>query len=74
METLAARKYALIEKVTHLSEEELTELEISLMRFTDEEETDIEQYNRELDEADAAIDRGEFYTQEEVKEMMAGKQ
>ena len=68
METLAARKYALIEKVTHLSEEELTELETSLMKFSDEE-IDIEEYNRELDEADAAIDRGEFYTQQEVEEM-----
>ncbi len=27
----------------------------------------IEQYNKELDEADAAIDRGEFITQEELK-------
>ncbi|MEM6361444.1 MAG: hypothetical protein AAF731_15225 [Bacteroidota bacterium] len=27
----------------------------------------VEQYNKELDEADAAIDRGEFYTQEEVE-------
>jgi predicted transcriptional regulator len=27
----------------------------------------LEQYNKELDEADAAIDRGEFYTQEEVE-------
>ena len=26
----------------------------------------IEQYNRELDEASAAMDRGEFYTNEEV--------
>ena len=70
METLAARKYALIEKVTNLSEEELTELEISLMRFTDEEEIDIEQYNRELDEADAAIDRGEYITHEALKQQM----
>lgn len=29
----------------------------------------IEQYNKELDEADAEIDRGEFYTQEEVEKM-----
>lgn len=27
----------------------------------------IKQYNKELDEADAVIDRGEFYTQEEVE-------
>ena len=29
----------------------------------------IEQYNRELDEADARIERGEFFTQEEVEKM-----
>ena len=29
----------------------------------------IEQYNRELDEADARIERGEFFTQDEVKKM-----
>ncbi len=27
----------------------------------------VEQYNRELDEADAAINRGEYYTQDEVE-------
>jgi hypothetical protein len=36
----------------------------------DEEETiSIEQYNKELEEADAAIDRGEYYTNEEVFEI-----
>jgi hypothetical protein len=29
----------------------------------------IEQYNRELEEAEARITRGEFYTQEEVERM-----
>ena len=28
-----------------------------------------EQYNRELDEAEKRIDKGEFYTQDEVEEM-----
>ena len=32
----------------------------------EEESISIEQYNRELEEASAAIDRGEFYTNEEV--------
>lgn len=68
MQTLAARKYAIMEKVTQLTEEEVTELEISLMNFS-EESISIEQYNQELDEADAAIDRGEFYTQEQVEQM-----
>lgn len=30
----------------------------------------IEQYNKEIDEAMARIDKGEYYTQEEVKSMM----
>jgi hypothetical protein len=29
----------------------------------------IEQYNRELDEAEAGIDAGDFYTQEQVEKM-----
>lgn len=68
METIAARKYAIIEKVMHLNEEELTELETSLIKFS-EKPISIEQYNRELHEAEAEIDRGEFYSQEEVEKM-----
>ncbi len=34
----------------------------------EEENITIEQYNRELEEADAAIERGEYYTNEEVFE------
>ncbi|MCF6308319.1 MAG: hypothetical protein L3J09_10210 [Flavobacteriaceae bacterium] len=30
----------------------------------------VEQYNKELDEAEARIENGEFYTQEEVEKMM----
>ncbi|MCF6347013.1 MAG: hypothetical protein L3J20_01775 [Flavobacteriaceae bacterium] len=33
------------------------------------ERISIEQYNKEIDEADARIDNGEFYTQEEVEKM-----
>ena len=69
MDTIAARKYAIMEKIMHLSEEELTELEVSLMNFS-EEDISIEQYNQELDEADAAIDRGEYITHEELKQQM----
>jgi len=29
----------------------------------------VEQYNRELDEAEARVERGEFFTHEEVKKM-----
>ena len=33
------------------------------------ERISIEEYNKEIDEAEAAIERGEFYTHEEVVEM-----
>ncbi len=51
-----------------MNEEEITELETSLIKFS-EMPISIEQYNRELDEAEAEIDRGEFYSQEEVEKM-----
>jgi len=35
MKTIAARKYAIIERVMHLNEEELTELESSLIKFSE---------------------------------------
>lgn len=66
METLAARKYAIIEKVMHLNDEELTELETSLIKFS-EIPIRIEQYNREIYEAE--IDRGEIYSQDDVEKM-----
>ncbi|MEM7551078.1 MAG: hypothetical protein AAF363_15450 [Bacteroidota bacterium] len=38
--------------------------------YTDDERISLEQYNKELDEAEAEIDRGEFLTHEEaVKEV-----
>ena len=33
----------------------------------DHQDISVEQYNKELEEADAAIDRGEFHTQDEVE-------
>jgi hypothetical protein len=33
----------------------------------DHQHISLEQYNKELDDADSAIDNGEFYTQEEVE-------
>jgi len=68
METIAGRKYAIIEKVMHLSEEDLTELETSLIKLS-EEPISIEQYNLQMEEAEAGIDRGEFYSQDDVEKM-----
>ena len=70
METLIARKYAIIEKLMVLDENELTELEATMAQFTHKAPIDLEQYNRELEEADAAIDRGEFYTHEQAIERL----
>lgn len=70
MDTLIARKYAVIEKLMHLNEEELSELEASLAKFEKEEAISAEQYDRELDEADAAIDRGKFYNHQEAVERL----
>ncbi|WP_209332752.1 hypothetical protein [Lunatimonas salinarum] len=54
METIAARKYAIIEKVMHLNEEELTELETSLIKFT-EHPASIDQYNQESKKASPQV-------------------
>lgn len=70
METIAARRYAIIEKVMHLSEEELIELEVSLVKFSEEKPFSIEQYNRDLEEAEVEIDQGECITHEELKKQM----
>lgn len=68
MNTIAARKYAIIERVMHLNEEELTELETSLIKFT-EQPVSIDQYNQEMKEAEAEFDKGECYSHDEVEKM-----
>ena len=72
MNAIIARKYAIIEKLMELDENELTALETTIAQFSSESSVDLEQYNRELDEADAAIDRGEFYTHEQAIERLSG--
>ena len=71
METLIVRKYAIIEKLMALGENELTELETTMAQFSHETPIDIGQYSRELEEADAAIDRGEFCTHEQAIERLS---
>ena len=54
-------------------EEKKTILDVikSYVRIKEQpERVSIEQYNKEIDEAMARIDAGEFHTQEEVKAMM----
>ena len=70
MEPIIARKYAIIEKLMHLDEHELTELETAITRLSSRDLISVEQYNDELHEADIAIDRGEFYTHEQAIERL----
>ncbi len=70
MDTIIARKYAIIEKLMRLNEEELTKLEASMAKFSKQEPISMEQYNREIEEAEDEIDRGEFYTHEEAVERL----
>jgi hypothetical protein len=71
MQEITVRKYAIIEKVMHLKEEELQQLEASLQEIlTEEEPISVEQYNRELEEADAAIDQGEYISHEEAAQRL----
>lgn len=37
---------------------------------TSSKRINLEQYNKELDEAEARVENGKFYTQEEVEKMM----
>lgn len=55
---LGTKKQTLIEKIMQLDEKAVEKLEASLNEIL--EEVSIEQYNRELDEANAAVERGEF--------------
>ena len=71
MDTIIARKYAIIEKLMELGENELSELETTIAQFSSEDPIDLDQYNRELDEADTAIEQGEFYTHEQAIERLS---
>jgi len=66
---LEARKYEFIQKLFNVNEVLFEQLEDLLRKGTKEpKRISIEQYNKELDEAIAQIDKGEFYTHQEVKE------
>ena len=65
---LSKRKYRLIEKVLMANEPTLEKLE-EILNEGEYSEIAIEEYNKELEEAEERINRGEFYTQKEVEEM-----
>lgn len=65
MSTTQALKLELIEWLASVQDQALIQ-ELAQWK-NDHERVSLEEYNRELDEADAAIDRGEFATQEDVE-------
>lgn len=65
---LKTRKYSAIEKIMRLDEGAMNKLEQSLNLILNER-ISVEQYNRELDEAEVDIKRGEYFTQDEVENM-----
>lgn len=69
---LQAGKTALIKRLEQINDLSLIQAIKHLVDYGLKEKEgriSIEQYNKELDEADAEIDRGEFYTQQEVEKL-----
>ncbi len=69
---LQAEKTALIKRLEQINDLSLIQAIKHLVDYGLKEKEgriSIEQYNKELDEADAEIDRGEFYTQQEVEKL-----
>ena len=67
--TIDRKLYAYIEMPNAAQKKSLLGFIKTILPAKDEEPYTVEQYNKELEDADAAIDRGEFYTNEEVFEM-----
>ncbi|MBU2885882.1 hypothetical protein KO507_08920 [Gilvimarinus agarilyticus] len=65
MSTAQALKLELLEWLATVHDQEIIK---ELAKWKEEHQrVSIQQYNKELDEADAAIDKGEYYTQQEVE-------
>ena len=65
---IQAEKYSVIEALTKVNDINLIQKVKDMLK--QENSISIEQYNKELDEADAEIDRGEFTTHQELKREM----
>lgn len=70
----------IIELLPLLGEDEKTSILSVMQSFLKLKETteveppfDLDEYNRELDESDAAVARGEYITQEEVEKYFSNK-
>lgn len=68
---LKTRKYTAIEKIMQLDELSMGKLEQMLNDLL-QEDTTLEQYNQELDRADAAIDQGDYLGHEEAVKKIKG--
>lgn len=70
---LQTRKLYFIESILSIANEKTIEKLEALLKKEQENEDNqrisIEQYNRELEEANSRIDRGDFLTQDEVEKM-----
>ncbi|WP_445731434.1 hypothetical protein [Mariniflexile sp.] len=65
---LEARKYVFIQKLFSVEESVFDKLE-SILNKSTSKRISLNQYNKEIDEANVRIDAGEFFTQEEVDKM-----
>lgn len=67
---LQARKYAFIRELFKVEKPGVMDKLEQILKKEQAVECDtIEQYNKDIDEAIAEIERGEFYTQEEVRKI-----
>jgi len=67
---LEARKYQFIQKLSDVNESLFEQLENLLKKGTKEQKRiSIEQYNKELDEAEKDIEAGNYYTMEEARKI-----
>ncbi len=67
---LQAEKQALIKRLEQIDDESLLKAIRHIMDYgqgKSEGRISIDQYNEELEEAEREIDRGEYYTQEDVE-------
>lgn len=68
---LATRKYNFIQKLFDVEEDVFEQLEQFLNNNTETQTISIDQYNIELDQANARIESGDFITNEEVEKNAA---
>jgi hypothetical protein len=68
---LQTRKYEFIQKLFNVNEVLFEQLESVLKKGIKEssERISLEQYNKELDEAEADIESGNYYTMEEARKI-----